>query len=147
MIRIQRITFVKWALTMTTILMFLTVGVFLFVPTEIVYSCNTQYADRRLSSDLSISNQIVFVAGRFRRESVIVYRLLSPDFSTSKFSLVRTEGQKKDYLKCVSAVARSCNLDFTPMMDDDFLVFCGSDYSVVYVKSKPNSYMIYFGAQ
>ena len=134
-------------LAMTTILLFVIVGVVLFVPTEKVNSHNTQYADRRLLSDLSISNQIDFVAGRFRRESVIIYRLLSSDFSTSKFSLVRTEELKRDYVKRVSAVARSCNVDFTPLMDDEVLVFYGSDYSVVYVKSKPNSYIIYFGAQ
>ena len=122
-------------------------AVILFVPTESVNSNDTQYADRRLLSDLSISNQIDFVAGRFRRESVIIYRLLSSDFSTSKFSLVRTEELKRDYVKRVSAVARSCNMDFTPLMDDEVLVFYGSDYSVVYVKSKPNSYIIYFGAQ
>ena len=122
-------------------------AVILFVPTESVNSNDTQYADRRLLSDLSISNQIDFVAGRFRRESVIVYRLLSSDFSPNKFSLVQTEELKRDYVKRVSAVARSCNVDFTPQMDDDFLVFYGSDYSVVYVKSKPNSYIIYFGAQ
>lgn len=122
-------------------------SVILFVPTESENSNNTQYADRRLLSDLSISNQINFVAGRFRRESVIVYRLLSSDFSTNKFSLVRTDELKRDYVKRVSAVARSCNVDFTPQMDDDFLFFYGSDYSVVYMKSKPNSYIIYFGAQ
>jgi hypothetical protein len=137
----------KWTLAMTTILLFVIVGVVLFVPTEKVNSHNTQYVDRRLLSDLSISNQIDFVAGRFRRESVIIYRLLSSDFSTSKFSLVRTEELKRDYVKRVSAVARSCNVDFTPLMDDEVLVFYGSDYSVVYVKSKPNSYIIYFGAQ
>ena len=132
---------------MTTILLFVIVGVTLFVPTEKVNSRSTQYADRRLLSDLSISNQIDFVAGRFRRESVIIYRLLSSDFSTSKFSIVRTEELKRDYVKRVSAVARSCNVDFTPLMDDDVLVYYGSDYSVVYVKSKPSSYIIYFGAQ
>ena len=137
----------KWTLAMTTILLFVIVGVVLFVPTEKVNSHNTQYVDRRLLSDLSISNQIDFVAGRFRRESVIIYRLLSSDFSTSKFSLVRTEELKRDYVKRVSAVARSCNVDFTPLMDDEVLVFYGSDYSVVYVKSKPSSYIIYFGAQ
>ncbi len=137
----------KWTLAMTTILLFVIVGVVLFVPTEKVNSHNTQYVDRRLLSDLSISNQIDFVAGRFRRESVIIYRLLSSDFSTSKFSLVRTEELKRDYVKRVSAVARSCNVDFTPLMDDEVLVFYGSDYSVVYVKSKPNSYIIYIGAQ
>ena len=137
----------KWTLAMTTILLFVIVGVVLFVPTEKVNSHNTQYVDRRLLSDLSISNQIDFVAGRFRRESVIIYRLLSSDFSTSKFSLVRTEELKRDYVKRVSAVARSCNVDFTPLMDDDVLVYYGSDYSVVYVKSKPSSYIIYFGAQ
>ena len=122
-------------------------SVILFVPTESENSNNTQYADRRLLSDLSISNQINFVAGRFRRESVIVYRLLSSDFSTNKFSLVRTDELKRDYVKRVSAVARSCNVDLTPQMDDDCLFFYGSDYSVVYMKSKPNSYIIYFGAQ
>ena len=137
----------KWTLAMTTILLFVIVGVVLFVPTEKGNSHNTQYVDRRLLSDLSISNQIDFVAGRFRRESVIIYRLLSSDFSTSKFSLVRTEELKRDYVKRVSAVARSCNVDFTPLMDDEVLVFYGSDYSVVYVKSKPSSYIIYFGAQ
>ena len=147
MIRIPIITIAKWTLAMTTILLFVIVGVVLFVPTEKVNSHNTQYVDRRLLSDLSISNQIDFVAGRFRRESVIIYRLLSSDFSTSKFSLVRTEELKRDYVKRVSAVARSCNVDFTPLMDDDVLVFYGSGYSVVYVKSKPNSYIIYFGAQ
>ena len=121
--------------------------VVLFMPTEKVNSRSTQYADRRLLSDLSISNQIDFVAGRFRRESVIIYRLLSSDFSTSKFSIVRMEELKRDYVKRVSAVARSCNVDFTPLMDDDVLVYYGSDYSVVYVKSKPSSYIIYFGAQ
>ena len=147
MIRIPIRTIAKWTLAMTTILLFVIVGVVLFVPTEKVNSHNTQYADRRLLSDLSISNQIDFVAGRFRRESVIIYRLLSSDFSTSKFSIVCTEELKRDYVKRVSAVARSCNVDFTPLKDDDFLVFYGSDYYVVYVKSKPNSYVIYFGAQ
>ncbi len=147
MLRIPIRTFVKWALAMTTILLSVIAGVILLVPTERVNSNNTQYADRRLLSDLSISNQIDFVAGRFRRESVIVYRLLSSDFSTNKFSLVQTEELKRDYVKRISAVARSCNVDFMPQMDDDFLVFYGSDYSVVYVKSKPNSYIIYFGAQ
>ena len=147
MIRIPIRTIAKWTLAMTTILLFVIVGVTLFVPTEKVNSRSTQYADRRLLSDLSISNQIDFVAGRFRRESVIIYRLLSSDFSTSKFSIVRTEELKRDYVKRVSAVARSCNVDFTPLMDDDVLVYYGSDYSVVYVKSKPSSYIIYFGAQ
>ena len=147
MIRIPIRTIAKWTLAMTTILLFVIVGVVLFVPAERVNSHNTQYADRRLLSDLSISNQIDFVAGRFRRESAIIYRLLSSDFSTSKFSIVCTEELKRDYVKRVSAVARSCNVDFTPLKDDDFLVFYGSDYYVVYVKSKPNSYVIYFGAQ
>lgn len=147
MIRIPIRTIAKWTLAMTTILLFVIVGVTLFVPTEKVNSRSTQYADRRLLSDLSISNQIDFVAGRFRRESVIIYRLLSSDFSTSKFSIVRTEELKRDYVKRVSAVARSCNVDFMPLMDDDVLVYYGSDYSVVYVKSKPSSYIIYFGAQ
>ena len=132
---------------MTAILLFIIVGVILLVPTESVNPNNAQYADRRLLSDLSISNQINFVAGIFRRESVIVYRLVSSDFATSKFSLVRGEELKRDYIKRISAVARSCNVDFAPQLDDNFLVFFGSDYSVVYVKSKPNSYIIYFGAQ
>ena len=147
MIRIPIRTFVKWALAMTTILLAVIVGVILLVPTESINSKNTQYADSRLLSDLSISNQIDFVAGRFRRELVIVYRLLSTDFSTSKFSFVRAEELKRDYVKRISAVARSCNVDFTPLIDDDFLVFYGSDYSVVYVKSRYNSYIIFFGAQ
>lgn len=147
MIRISIRRLVKWALAMTTILLSVIVCMILLVPAESVSAYNTQYADRRLLADLSISNQIDFVAGKFRRESIIVYRLLSSDFSTGKFALVRTEELKQDYVKRVSAVARSCNIDFTPLMDDDILVFCGSDYSVIYVKSKPNSYIVYFGAQ
>lgn len=147
MIRIPTRTIAKWTLAMITILLFVIVGVVLFLPTERVYSHNTQYVDKRLLSDLSISNQIDFVAGRFCRESVIFYRILSSDFSTSKFSPVRTEELKRDYVKRVSAVARSCNVDFAPLMDDDFLIFYGSDYFVVYVKAKSSSYIIYFGAQ
>jgi molybdopterin/thiamine biosynthesis adenylyltransferase len=147
MFRIPTKTLIKWVFVITTIILSAIVSVILIVPTECVNSCNTQYAERRLLSDLSISNQIDFVAGRFRRESLIVYRLLSSDFPTSKFSNVRTEALKRDYVKRLSESARSCNVNFTPSMNDHFLVFYGSDYSVVYVKSKPQSYMFFFGAQ
>jgi hypothetical protein len=58
----------KWVFVITTIILSAIVSVILIVPTECVNPCNTQYAERRLLSDLSISNQIDFVAGRFRSE-------------------------------------------------------------------------------
>ena len=104
MFRIPTKTLIKWVFVITTIILSAIVSVILIVPTECVNSCNTQYAERRLLSDLSISNQIDFVAGRFRRESLIVYRLLSSDFSTSKFSNIRTEALKRDYVKRISVL-------------------------------------------
>ena len=46
----------KWVFVITTIILSAIVSVILIVPTECVNPCNTQYAEMRLLSDLSISN-------------------------------------------------------------------------------------------
>lgn len=126
---------------------FAALGVFVLLPTEMTNYADARFAEERLQSDLSVSNQVEFLSGKFQRESIVVFRLLSESFSVDKFSRISAEQPRKDCIERVSELMESCGLDFVPAVDDEFFTFYGADYSVVYVKSKPDSFLIYLGAQ
>ena len=126
---------------------FAALGVLVLLPTEMTNCSDEGFAQKRLQSDLSVSNQVEFLSGKFQRESIVVFRLLSESFSVDKFSRISAEQSRRDCVESVSELMKSCGLVFSPTGDDEFFTFYGADYSVFYVKSKPDSFLIYLGAQ
>ena len=126
---------------------FAALGVLVLLPTEMTNRSDEGFAKKRLLSDLSVSNQVEFLAGKFQRESIIVFRLLSESFSVDKFSRISAEQSRRDCVESVSELMKSCGLVFSPAGDDEFFTFYGVDYSVFYVKSKTHSLGISLGAQ
>lgn len=127
-------------------ILFIGLGVMIFIPTELTYCHNTRFVGERVCRDLSI-NSMEFVAGRFHRESILVYRVQRADFVTSKFSQVIVEKQKRECVKRVSEIMDSCGIEVKVSLSDDFFVFYGNDYSVILLKEELNTYLIYLGAQ
>ena len=128
------------------VILFMGLGVMIFVPTEMTYCHKTRFVEERVCRDLSI-NSMEFVAGRFRRESILVYHVQRSDLVTSKFSQVIVEKQKRECVKRVSGIMDSCGIDVKVSLRDDFFVFYGSDYSVILLKAELDTYLIYLGAQ
>lgn len=120
----------------------------LISPTSIWHSHDTGFVERRLASDLSISgDKLEFSAGRFRRESIIVYRVVGDSLPTGIFSRPVSEQQHDDLAKQIADVAQACGMQIIPSSCDDLLVFHGKDYTVLYLGSTPSQYLIYLGGQ
>lgn len=132
--------------TIIVAILFMGGGMLVCVPTEMTYFRNTGFVEERLRHELSI-NQVEFVAGKFRRESMIVYRVLKSEPPMGKFRQVISEAQRRDCAKSVSEIMASFGIDAKVSANDDFFEFYGSDYSVILLRAESNTYLIYLGAQ
>lgn len=138
---------IRILLAALAVVVFAALGVAVLLPTEMTSRVDPGLAQKRLRSDLSVSNQVEFLSGKFQRESVVVFRLLSESFLVDKFTRISAGQQRRDCVESVSELMESCGLDFSPTDADEFFTFYGADYSVVYVKSKPDSFLIFLDAQ
>jgi len=138
----------KWLIAFSSISAVLFACFAIFAPTEIAHSNIVGLAERRLASDLSISgDKLEFSAGRFRRESIVVYRVVGDSLPTDKFLRPVSEQQRDDLARQIAEVAQACGMQIVPSSSDDLLVFYGTDYTVLYLGSTPSSYLIYLGGQ
>ncbi len=97
------------SIVIAIVILFTGIGIMIFVPTEMTCSSDTLFVEERLHRDLSIGrNQLKFVAGKFRRESIIVYRVQELDMTISKFRRIIAEEQKRDYVKRAVKIMVSC---------------------------------------
>ena len=117
-------------------------------PTSILHSHDAVFAERRLASDLSISgDKLEFSAGRFRRESIVIYRVVGDSLPQGKFSRPVSKQQRDDLARQIAEVAQACGMEIIPSPNDDLLVFHGKDYTVLYLISVVSPYLIYLGGQ
>lgn len=137
--------FSLFALSVSVLLV--VIGVIVLTPTEYFNLRNVEFVNEQLYRDLSISNQVKYLSGKFKREPIIIYRLLDEAIDIDKYSVIKSESQRCDCVKMISEKAKACGVEITPSSDDLLYAFYGSDYSVLYMKSKANSYLIYLGAQ
>lgn len=120
----------------------------LISPTSIWHSHDTGFVERRLAYDLSISgDKLEFSTGRFRRESIVVYRVVGDSLPQGKFYRPVSEQQRDDLARQIAEVAQACGMQIIPSPNDDLLVFHGKDYTVLYLGSTPSQYLIYLGGQ
>lgn len=142
--------FVAFTVVITAIL-FIGIVLVTFVPTEKINSFSNKYvafAEQRLHRDLLISNnQLEFVAGRFSRESIIVFRVLDTDIPIDKFRKVDSGKQKFDCANRVSEIFDACEINAKTSLRDKFFVSYGNDYSAIFLQSESNDYLIYLGMQ
>ena len=94
------------------VVVFAALGVAVLLPTETTSRVDPGLAQKRLRSDLSVSNQVEFLSGKFQRESVVVFRLLSESFLVDKFTRISAGQQRRDCVESVSELMESCGLDF-----------------------------------
>ncbi|MBP5543705.1 MAG: hypothetical protein ILM98_06490 [Kiritimatiellae bacterium] len=121
---------------------------FIFAPTEVLHSKNPRFFEQRLVADLSIPrDSIEYFAGRFRRESIIIFRLIGDSIPNEIFIRPNSDQQRNDWVKHIMEAAMACGVRITPSAGDELKVFYGNDYSVLYLSANKMSYLFYFGAQ
>ena len=126
----------------------LAVAIVVIMPTETMHLRNTEFIERRISSDIAIPREsLEFVGGRFRRETIVVFQLQNDAIPVGNFSRFSSTQQQMEAAKRVSEVALACGVRITPLADDVMLGFQGADYSVICLNSTNVSYLVYLGAQ
>ena len=126
-----------------------TLAAIFILPTKFRYSpSDTSYVERSLHADIGIDlANSELIAGAFRREPVLVYQLNEDKIHEERFVRVLSEQQKKDFVNRIAKILQARNIRLTLSDDYETFQFLGSDYSVLYVRSRPVSYLVYFGAQ
>lgn len=139
---------VWWIGVIAFVILTIVVGVVFLVPSEAMHLKNHESVRQRLSSEIPIPvEDMEFVAGRFRRESIIIYRVSNGTIPTGKFSKPSSSLARGELEERISEVASACGMTIPTSADTELLSLRRSDYSVICVNSTNVSYIIYFGAQ